>query len=1572
MLLLTLLPGASALAATGGPTVTLTGSSITSTVGGTVTYTAAASNITNPEYQFWVEEPNGSWVEGTSWQSSPNFTLTTSQSGNYLVSVNALSESQIKAGDWSASVSPTNGSDGVFVNSSVNLAVNSTNVQPGHTITVTATASNIYDPQYQFWWQNPVTGNWHGTSYMAANNPNGSYTYSFTAPAAGTYRMIAYAKSPLAVNDLEGAIWSNVVSPSAYGTASVVSLTSAATTIAANGTATDAMSVSVTDANGDFVPNQTVTLSSTNPAALSVPASVTTNAVGTATFTATAGLLVGSATVTASASGASSSVTLTTTAATNSYDELAITGAPLTDIAANTPVALTAVPETSAGQTITANLGSATWSVSPTIGAKLVTAGNTAILQPSSPGTYVVTATLDGISQSQKVVVYGAPATVTLSAPASTMLADGQATDNVTLTVLDANDNPVPNQSVTLSSSDPNAVSVPASVTTNASGIATFTASAGLMADTAVIKAVAGNATGTLSLTTQAGTGTFVKLGISGAPSSEIPENTSVTLMAVPENSAGAALTGISGTPSWTITPTTGASLVADGNAAEVNATSAGTYTVTATLDGISQSQTMTVYGPPQSVALNGASTMAANGVATETVTATVTDANGNNVPNQVVTLSSSNSNVVSVPATATTNTSGVASFTASAGVIAGGATITATAGSATGTLALTTTSTSATFTQLAITGAPVPDVGENVPVALTAVPENSAGVALTANIGSANWSVSPSSGASLATGGNTAILTASSAGTYTVTASLDGITTSQQVVVFGAVSQTKSSLISSATSVVAGTPLNYTLSLEDANGNPIVGQATNIYPTLLSGTAATVSYGTVTESSPGTYTFTATDTTAESMTVGAVFSGTTITAPTVTVTAGSISSTKSSLTPSTTSTVAGTPVTYTVLLADQYGNPITSQAGDIAIGVASGTSADVKLSTVTGTSTPGLYTFTATDTKAESLTISATDNGVTLDASPVTMNVGPVSSLTSTLTSPTTSVAAGTPVTYTLNLEDANGNFITGQAANITLGLVSGTAADVHFSSPIKESASNPGTYTFSADDTKAQSMTVDATYSGTTIDGPVVSVTAGAVSAAMSSLTPSATTTVAGTALTYTLMLEDQYGNPITGQASNIIPSVITGTSADVTLGGVTESSTTPGTYTFTAMDTKAESLTIGATYDMLTMDAGPVTVNPDVSAVSNITPTVSGKGEVTIGWTDPTSGTASGYQIWAIPSVSGELINNTATTSTTPVLVETINGGQATSGVVSGLTPGGTYEFNVDAVDPYGNVVKGTLTAPFTVAGAVYTMTQSSPTSPETAGSIYDVTLTAADQYGNPVSGFQTVTLSSSENSVLATSSNGTAAEIGSSATSLANYSSAAPTITLNFSDGQSTLYYMPVSATTTGTLEAAIGSASATQATGIVVNSALSVTAITMNITVKSGSYPSGSSTTDPYSTSISATGSGYNWALAIDQDTATTASSADFVSPNTTVTMANALTSQSPIAVSIAGTGITGTASYGQLAWSGSGNTWTLTPNVAPQTFETSGTWTLTGTIQDSYGNAVQVIVTLTVGPTTAN
>lgn len=121
-------------------------------------------------------------------------------------------------------------------------------------------------------------------------------------------------------------------------------------------------------------------------------------------------------------------------------------------------------------------------------------------------------------------------------------------------------------------------------------------------------------------------------LSISGAPTSNIGTNTAENLSVVAKDAAGNVVSN-PGTAKWSVSGT-GATVEALANGGAVfNATAAGSYTVTATLDGKTATSKITVYGAPAAVKLTPASSsLVADGSATDTVTATVVDANGNTV----------------------------------------------------------------------------------------------------------------------------------------------------------------------------------------------------------------------------------------------------------------------------------------------------------------------------------------------------------------------------------------------------------------------------------------------------------------------------------------------------------------------------------------------------------------------------------------------------------------------------------------------------------------------------------------------------------------------------------------------------------------------------------------------------------------------------------------------------------------------------------------------------------------------------------------------------------------------------
>ncbi len=177
--------------------VTITASTTTATPGTAITLTASNPGIRQPEYQFWVEYPDGQW-RATPYRANNQWTLPASQPGDYLVTVYVLSRQQVAQGDWAQAQHPVSPSV-IWVQSHVGLS----SITPAHAgipVTVTAQIQNIYDPVYQFWTEAP-DGKW-----TASGNYTSASTYTFTPSTTGTYHVVVYAKSPDAPNNWHGAL----------------------------------------------------------------------------------------------------------------------------------------------------------------------------------------------------------------------------------------------------------------------------------------------------------------------------------------------------------------------------------------------------------------------------------------------------------------------------------------------------------------------------------------------------------------------------------------------------------------------------------------------------------------------------------------------------------------------------------------------------------------------------------------------------------------------------------------------------------------------------------------------------------------------------------------------------------------------------------------------------------------------------------------------------------------------------------------------------------------------------------------------------------------------------------------------------------------------------------------------------------------------------------------------------------------------------------------------------------------------------------------------------------------------
>ncbi|WP_028962525.1 beta strand repeat-containing protein [Sulfobacillus thermosulfidooxidans] len=508
MLILSMLPAASAFAAS-APTLSLSeeGHQIAAQVspGGQVTFTATSTGVNNPRYQFWVEEPNGSWIVAQNYSSSNTFTLKNVTSGDYLVTAYVLSAAQLSTGDYSAATNVGSDGlqqvDGVFVDSSVTLSAQSATVTAGQYVTVTATATNIYDPLYQFWYETP-SGVWE-----QSGNYTASGTYTFKAPTTGTYNIIAYAKSPLALNDPEGALYSKTVTEKAVNAVS---------------------SVTISGTN-DFAAGNSTTLTAT-------------------------------AMESGSAITSPSSVSWTVTSSNGVVSDVAFSAPGSTTTTFNVPA--------------------------------------------SDPGTYLVTATIDGVTSAPyKVIAYGQASALTQSATKTTVVADGKDLDTITATVTDANGNTVSNyngtativisgSAVSLATGSGQASDVSGSTVTFSGGVATFVVQASTTPGVSATVSVTG-------LTAASGT----------TQSSSITYGSGVSISTVPQSATSIAVTPASKTLSVnqnaqsdvvTITVDDQAGYPMLGGTYQLNATVSGGASFT----GSATTETLYAAGDPATTAL--------------------------------------------------------------------------------------------------------------------------------------------------------------------------------------------------------------------------------------------------------------------------------------------------------------------------------------------------------------------------------------------------------------------------------------------------------------------------------------------------------------------------------------------------------------------------------------------------------------------------------------------------------------------------------------------------------------------------------------------------------------------------------------------------------------------------------------------------------------------------------------------------------------------------------------------------------------------------------------------------------
>ena len=522
----------------------------------------------------------------------------------------------------------------------------------------------------------------------------------------------------------------------------------------------------------------TVALAS-NSGLLTVPANVTVaSGQSSATFTATSGTVSSSqsAIVTATLSGQSQQATISLAAAAQLSS---LTCSPATVNAPGTSTctaALTAAASSATSVTLLSNNANVTVPGSVSIGAGLSSATFTAtVAAVTSDQTALLTATLNGVSQTFTLSA-AAPAQISsLACAPSTLGSNATSTCTVTL-------NKAASSAATVSlASSSGLLTVPASVTVASSqSIATFTASSGT-----VITSQSAIVTASLS-------GQSKQATISLAPAVQIssltcspstvnaPGTSTCTATLTAAASSAASVTLVSSNVNVAVpgSLSIGAGLSSATFTATVGAvTSNQSALLTATLNGVSQSFTLGATAPASAQLTSVAcapSTLGSNASSTCTVTL-------NPAASSAATVSlASNNGVLTVPVSVTvTAGQSSATFTATSGTVSSSqnAVVTATLGSqsqqATISLVAAAQLTSLTCTPSSVTGP-----GTSIcTAALTAAASSAASVTLASNSTSVTVPGSVNIGAGLSSATFTATVAAvTSSQSALLTATLNGV----------------------------------------------------------------------------------------------------------------------------------------------------------------------------------------------------------------------------------------------------------------------------------------------------------------------------------------------------------------------------------------------------------------------------------------------------------------------------------------------------------------------------------------------------------------------------------------------------------------------------------------------------------------------------------------------------------------------------------------------------------------------------------------------------------------------------
>ena len=971
--------------------------------------------------------------------------------------------------------------------------------------------------------------------------PDGTVEISVTSQTAGTSAVTATINSSSQSRD--------VTFIADVRTAQIADLVVTRDNSVADGAMANTLRVRVTDAFGNVLAGQTVSVTADNSA--TVTPTVTTQPDGTSEISVTS-QTAGTSVITASVNNSSQSrnVTFIADVSTAQIADLVVSqdNAVADGATANTlRVKVTdAFGNALAGQTVSVLAGNGA-TTAPTVTTQPDGTVEISVTSQTA-GTSVITASVNNSSQSRNVTFIADVSTAQIAdliVSQDNAVADGATANTLQVRVTDAFGNALAGQAVSVLAD--NGATVAPTVITGQDG----TVEISVTSQTAGTSAV----TASINSSTASRNVTFIAdVSTAQIASLEVTQDNSVadgamanTLRVKVTDANGNVLAGqtvsVTAGNGATVAPTV--TTQPDGTV-EISVTSqtAGASTVTASINSSSLSRNVTFVADVRTAQIADLvvtrDNSVADGAMANMLRARVTDAFGNALAGQTVSVLADNG--ATTAPTVITGPDGTAIITVTSQT-AGISTVTASINNSI-------LNQNVTF---------IPDVSTAKIADLVVIKDGSVADGSTANtlrvkvtdafgnaLAGQTVSVSADNGAAVAatviTGPDGTVeisVTSQTAGISTVTATINNSTLSQNVTFIADVSTAKivDLVVIKDGSVADGSTANtLRVKVTDAFGNALAGQTVSVSADNGAAVAATVITG-----PDGAAIITVTSQTAGASAVTASINSSSL-SQNVTFVPGDASQLTSTVETNKSNYTVGETITITVTLRDAFDNLVTGAASQLAAnGVLTVAGTDPS-ETGSWVESGGVYTTTRMATIASTnqhanLQLQTWSDGVTSDRYDI--QAGSPAQATSTIATDKNAYTAGDTITVAVTLKDAHGNLVEGGES-----LLSGDNVIVEGAVRSGGWSETAGVYTATwsaqmAGDSHHATLTLPEW--GSSKQSESYSIHSGAPVQTNSAIRTDKTTYIAGESLTVTVTLRDEFGNPALGLTSGVIESYI-----------------------------------------------------------------------------------------------------------------------------------------------------------------------------------------------------------------------------------------------------------------------------------------------------------------------------------------------------------------------------------------------------------------------------------------------